>query len=1045
MRPLESQGIVFLSPPWYNSLPMTTLPPPAPRRRTARKAAPEVERDQILLGDCVDVMNALPPKSVDLVFADPPYNMQLGGDLYRPNMTKVDAVTDPWDKFRSFAEYDAFTRAWLTAARRVLKDTGTLWCIGSYHNIYRVGSVMMDVGYWLLNDVAWIKCLAESTRVYARTPSGERPVAIRDLIRSQPEWVQLWNGQKWTQVSGWLQSEANDGLEIQLRSGERLRCTRTHRWPTGRGLVVASDLEIGDVLQQTLLPEPEDSCIASGLDDALTGWFVGLYIAEGSRYEGTITISGHQKERERYRRLCQVAKAYHGHCAWYEPSGNSSMINLHGPMLNALLDAYVGGRTAKTKFLSSLCWQRSNTFLRSLLEGYLDGDGHYDTLNDRWRLGFTQNRDLESSLRTIAARLGIQLRLKDARGRYKNQEYPLLRGEIRWVKPTSAWALSDTEILSIKPAQTERFVDIAVADEPHLFALASGILTHNSNPMPQLKGTRFCNAHETLLWAKKSIDQKKYTFHYRELKAGNDDKQMRSDWYIPLCTGGEREKKDGKKAHATQKPEALMHRVIAATTNPGDLVLDPFCGCYDEQTEVLTRDGWKFWQNVSEADEFITHGPDGLLEYQKSLALHKYPYRGQMISFQSRSTDLVVTPNHNMYVKTHTDFNAGRPGRLLPAVGLDKMQYRIPCGGIYTPETHLLSASEMSLIGLYVSEGYFKAGRPGQPTGNRVIICQKQGLKWDKMMEMLAALNPQPLPGGGDRKFSMMLPPQLADFIKKNCGESKYRKFLSPAVLANAHLAHLYAAMMLGDGYKAKVGNLERYYTSSQRLADNFQEVCLKLGYDTTSATLPDKSRTLEGRILNPTCPQYQITVRKSAHKKLLPGRHASRLDYDGSVYCATVPNHTLYIRRRGKTSWCGNSGTTAAVAKRLGRSYITIDREPEYVAVAEKRLANISPALLTSADEAGVLLGGPKPRVPFISFVESGRLPMGSMLRLKGTDIFAVIHPDGTITASGHRGSIHKVAAACLGLPTANGWTSWLFPNLLTGAELLLDTLRPG
>ncbi len=234
---------------------MSTTPPrkPAARRTTP---APSVPVNQVLLGDCVEVMNALPAKSVDLVFADPPYNMQLGGELWRPNMTKVDAVTDPWDKFKSFAEYDMFTRAWLTAARRVLKDTGTLWVIGSYHNIYRVGAILMDVGYWVLNDIVWLK----------------------------------------------------------------------------------------------------------------------------------------------------------------------------------------------------------------------------------------------------------------------------------------------------------------------------------ANPLPQMHGTRFCNAHETLLWAKKSADQKKYTFHYHALKAGNDDKQMRSDWYIPLCSGGERETRDGKKAHATQKPEALMHRVIAATTNPGDIVLDPFCG-----------------------------------------------------------------------------------------------------------------------------------------------------------------------------------------------------------------------------------------------------------------------------------------------------------------------------------------------------------------------------------------------------------------------------------------------------------------------------------
>ncbi len=113
--------------------------------------------NQILQGDCVEILNRLPEKSVDLIFADPPYNLQLSQDLWRPNMTKVDAVTDSWDKFDSFAAYDAFTRAWLGACRRVLKDTGTIWVIGSYHNIYRVGSILMDLGYWVLNDVLWIK------------------------------------------------------------------------------------------------------------------------------------------------------------------------------------------------------------------------------------------------------------------------------------------------------------------------------------------------------------------------------------------------------------------------------------------------------------------------------------------------------------------------------------------------------------------------------------------------------------------------------------------------------------------------------------------------------------------------------------------------------------------------------------------------------------------------------------------------------------------------------------------------------------------------
>jgi modification methylase len=112
---------------------------------------------RILVGDCIAEMASLPEKSVDLVFADPPYNLQLGGDLLRPDNSKVDAVDEAWDQFDSFAAYDAFTEAWLRACRRVLKDDGALWVIGSYHNIFRVGRILQDLEYWILNDVVWRK------------------------------------------------------------------------------------------------------------------------------------------------------------------------------------------------------------------------------------------------------------------------------------------------------------------------------------------------------------------------------------------------------------------------------------------------------------------------------------------------------------------------------------------------------------------------------------------------------------------------------------------------------------------------------------------------------------------------------------------------------------------------------------------------------------------------------------------------------------------------------------------------------------------------
>jgi len=234
---------------------------------------PGLPLDQVLEGDCVELLKALPERSVDLIFADPPYNLQLQQALWRPNLTRVDAVDDDWDRFESFAAYDAFTRDWLAACRRVLKDTGTLWVIGTYHNIYRIGTILQDLGFWFLNDVIWLK----------------------------------------------------------------------------------------------------------------------------------------------------------------------------------------------------------------------------------------------------------------------------------------------------------------------------------TNPMPQFRGVRFANAHETLLWVQKDKGAR-YTFNYRAMKALNGDLQMRSDWALPICTGKERLKVNGKKAHATQKPEALLYRVILASSNPGDVVLDPFFGT--GTTGVVARRLRRHWIGI---------------------------------------------------------------------------------------------------------------------------------------------------------------------------------------------------------------------------------------------------------------------------------------------------------------------------------------------------------------------------------------------------------------------------------------------------------------
>jgi DNA modification methylase len=164
--------------------------------------------DQILPGNCIEILAEQPENSVDLVFADPPYNLQLSQELWRPNRTHVEAVNDEWDKFASFEEYDQFTRYWLSGCRRVLKDTGTLWVIGTYHNIYRVGAILQNLGFWILNDIIFIKTNpmpnfrgvrftnAHETLIWAQKEKGAKYTfnhhamkSLNDDLQMRSDWV----------------------------------------------------------------------------------------------------------------------------------------------------------------------------------------------------------------------------------------------------------------------------------------------------------------------------------------------------------------------------------------------------------------------------------------------------------------------------------------------------------------------------------------------------------------------------------------------------------------------------------------------------------------------------------------------------------------------------------------------------------------------------------------------------------------------------------------------------------------------------------------
>jgi site-specific DNA-methyltransferase (adenine-specific) len=207
--------------------------------------------DQILQGNCLDILRSLPSKSVDLIFADPPYNLQLQNDLWRPNMTKVDGVDDEWDQFSSMVAYDGFTRSWLKACRRVLKDTGTIWVIGSYHNIYRVGKTLMDLGYWILNDIVWVKenpmpnfngvrfTNAHETLVWAQKFKGAPYTFHYQVMKSLNDDLQM-------RSDWWVLPICSDKERIKAQNGKKAHSTQKPEALLYR--VILSSSDPGDVV-----------------------------------------------------------------------------------------------------------------------------------------------------------------------------------------------------------------------------------------------------------------------------------------------------------------------------------------------------------------------------------------------------------------------------------------------------------------------------------------------------------------------------------------------------------------------------------------------------------------------------------------------------------------------------------------------------------------------------------------------------------------------------------------------------------------------------
>ncbi|GIV03699.1 MAG: hypothetical protein KatS3mg015_2529 [Fimbriimonadales bacterium] len=451
------------------------------------------------VGDALEVLRSLPDESVDCAATSPPfYGLR---DYGIDGQIGLEATPEEWrDRL-----VEVFREV-----RRVLAPYGTLWveCGDTYagqrsypHSLkpkdligapFLLAFGLRDDGWWWRSVNVW--CLSGGTKLYARTQNSEGPMALKDLARLDPSTVELWNGRRWTRVRGWYRSEVRDEpLEIELASGERVGCTPGHVWPTQRGLVRSDQLRVGDVLQTVRLPEPEDPDRPRFLPDDEIGYVVGRYLADGSMSGGVVQIACHANEGENLlNQVRPVALALHGSARLHRTSENTATVNVNGPVLAQVIRAYIHGSTAKTKGLRTRVWRRSDAFLLALLRGYLEGDGSYDESNDRYRLAFTRNDKLAGDLRTLAGRLGLPIRLALAHTMAYGKRWPIYRGQIRLTPSAHGNARADGRIVAIRRSRGRAFWDVEVADEPHVFALASGVLTHNSKPncLPESVGDR---------------------------------------------------------------------------------------------------------------------------------------------------------------------------------------------------------------------------------------------------------------------------------------------------------------------------------------------------------------------------------------------------------------------------------------------------------------------------------------------------------------------------------------------------------------------------
>lgn len=469
---------------------------------------------------------------------------------------------------------------------------------------WQVAFALREDGWYFRTDIVW--CLSGGVKLYAKTPKGVGVHSVKDLVRIPADKVQLWNGDKWSNVVNWYQSDSKESIKITLRSGERIQCTPEHVWPTENGLVKTKDLKVGNSLQSKDLP---NECFSGKInylesDNIDTAFILGLFLAEGS-FDGRdkLQFSLHKNETYLAEKINTWANSFECSCH-YHVYDNSLSVIVEGQICKSIIRTFIKGQGSKNKRVDNKIWLKTNNFIKRFLNGYLEGDAHFEKDNNRYRLGFTRNYYLESFLRTVCARLGYSITLNPGISKIKDKEYQSFHGEIR-IEVSNHFNNKDrNEIVKIEKGNARKFWDIEVEDDPHLFALASGVLTHNSkpNPMPESITDRPTRSHEFIFLLSKS---QKYYYDHKAIKEKSDTIWNNRGWNSSYSTQMSKQNrtygagtqhdannhnfrnkrtvwnvatKPHKEAHFAVFPEALIEPCILAGCPEDGIVLDPFMG-----------------------------------------------------------------------------------------------------------------------------------------------------------------------------------------------------------------------------------------------------------------------------------------------------------------------------------------------------------------------------------------------------------------------------------------------------------------------------------